>query len=181
MQTPEFAIVARVPKARCAIARSLRAAAVVCISLAVASAIAGVATVDPYVPLRLYEGAWNVMPKGTSTPVRLLDTCARVGRFFACQQTVNGKPGALLIFIPASPGRYHTQVVQADGAALGQPGSLSISGDHWVYLSGPDSKGIRYRTTNEFEGPDRIRYAVAHSSDGKRWIVTLAGVEKRAH
>ena len=143
-------------------------------------------TTDVYAPLRLYEGAWQVTqttpaPKKPRKPDRVINDCAQIGRYFACQQTVNGKPGALLIFIPASPGRYHTQVVQADGAALGQPGSLSISGDHWVYLSGPDSKGIRYRTTNEFEGPDRIRYAVAHSSDGKRWTVTLAGVEKRAH
>ena len=181
MQSAETASIARVPKGWCAIARSLQAAGVVCMSLVVVSAIASETAVDPYVPLRLYEGAWNVTPKGKSPPVRLLNTCARVGRFFACQQTVNGKPGALLIFSPASPGRYHTQVVQADGAALGQPGSLSVSGNHWVYLSGPDSKGIRYRTTNNFEGPDRIRFAVAHSSHGKRWIVTLAGVEERAH
>ena len=180
MPLPEFVTAAQALQVRRGTARSLRAACVACVSMAVGSASAGAVRSDPYVPLRLYEGAWTVMTAGKSKPDRLVDACARVGRFFACQQTVNGKPGPLVIFIPTSPGRYHTQVVQADGTALGPPGRLSISGAHWVYLSGPDSKGIRYRTTNDFEGPKRIRFAVAHSSDGKRWTVGLSGVEVRS-
>ena len=180
MPMPKFVRTVRAAEVRRATARSLRAAGVACVSMAVGNAFAGVAGANPYVPLRLYEGAWSVMTAGQSKPDQLLNACARAGRFFACQQTVNGKPGPLVIFIPSSPGRYHTQVVEADGAALGPPGKLSISGDHWVYLSGPNSKGIRYRTTNDFEGPNKIRFAVAHSRDGKRWTVTVSGVEVRA-
>ena len=180
MPMPEFVSAAEAVEVRRATARSSRAVGVACVSIAVGNAFAGVAWANPYVPLRLYEGAWSVMTAGQSKPDQLINACARAGRFFACQQTVNGKPGPLVIFIPFSPGRYHTQVVEADGAALGPPGKLSISGDHWVYLSGPNSKGIRYRTTNDFEGPNKIRFAVAHSRDGKRWTVTVSGVEVRA-
>jgi hypothetical protein len=160
-------------------ARSLLAICAVCVTMVAAGASGGTVAADPYAPLRLYEGAWKVIPEDKSKPSQLVDECARAGRFFACQQTVNDKPGPLVIFIPESAGRYHTQVVLPNGTALGPPGTLTISGDHWVYLTKPDAKGIRYRTTNDFRGRDRIRFAVAQSRDGKRWTVTLSGVEER--
>lgn len=140
-------------------------------------------TVDAYAPLRLYQGAWQV----TSTPApagkkpdRLVNDCAQVGRYFACQQTVNGKPGALVVFIPdAMQGHYHTQDVLPDGAAHGPPGTLTIAGDHWTYLGQPNAKGVRYRIINVFSGRDRIHFEVARSTDGKTWTVTMAGDETR--
>ena len=137
---------------------------------------------DPYAPLRLYEGAWQVTqttPAGRK-PDRLVNDCARIGRYFACQQTVNGKPGALVVFIPDTvPGHYHTQIVLPDGAALGPAGTLTIIGDHWTYLGEPDAKGVRYRTINVFSGRDRIHFESARSTDGKTWTVTMAGGETR--
>lgn len=176
---PDTEIVEHTHRARLVTLRTLVIAGAAGVTIAGPRAFGGPAPVNPYVPLQRYEGAWRVMPDGKTKPDRLVNDCARVGRFFACQQTVNGKPGPLLIFIPDSAGHYHTQVVRGDGAALGPPGTLTLSDDHWVYLSKPDSKGVRYRTVNDFQGPDRIHFVVAHSSDGKRWVVTLSGVEER--
>ena len=138
---------------------------------------------DPYAPLRLYEGAWQVTSTPTPAgkkPDRLVNDCAQIGRYFACQQTVNGKPGALVVFIPGTlPGHYHTQIVLPDGAALGPAGTLTIIGDHWTYLGEPDAKGVRYRTINVFSGRDRIHFESARSTDGKTWTVTMAGGETR--
>ncbi len=138
--------------------------------------------VDPYAPLRLYEGAWQVTqttPAGRK-PDRLVNDCARIGRYFACQQTVNSKPGALVVFIPDTvPDHYHTQIVLPDGAALGPAGALILAGDHWTYLGEPDAKGLRYRTINVFNGHDRIHFESARSTDGKTWTVTMAGDETR--
>ena len=139
-------------------------------------------TADVYAPLRLYEGAWQVTQTtpAPKKPDRLINDCAKIGRYFACQQTVNGKPGPLVVFIPdAPPGHYHTQIVLPDGAALGPPGALTIAGDHWTYLGKPDAKGVRYRTINVFSGRDRIHFVSARSPDGKTWTVTMAGNEMR--
>ena len=137
---------------------------------------------DAYAPLRLYEGVWQVtqtVPAG-KRPDRLVNDCAQPGRYFACQQTVNGKPGPLVVFIPdGAPGHYRTQIVLPDGAALGPPGTLVITGDRWVYSSAPDHAGVRYRTINIFSGHDRIHFESARSSDGKTWTVTMAGDETR--
>ena len=142
-------------------------------------------TPDVYAPLRLYEGAWQVTqttpaPKKPRTPDRLINDCAQIGRYFACQQTVNGKPGPLVVFIPdVPPGHYHTQIVLPDGVALGPPGTLTIAGDHWTYLGKPDAKGVRYRTINVFSGRDHIHFVSARSPDGKTWTMTMAGNEMR--
>ncbi len=139
-------------------------------------------TTDVYAPLRLYEGAWQVTQTtpALKKPDRLSNDCAQIGRYFACQQTVNGKPGPLVVFIPDSPpGHYHTQIVLPNGAALGPPGALTIAGEHWTYLGAPDAKGVRYRTINVFNGRDRIYFVSARSPDGKTWTVTMAGNEMR--
>ncbi|MDE1897955.1 MAG: hypothetical protein KGI40_12635 [Xanthomonadaceae bacterium] len=151
-------------------------------ALALMSATHAQGATDPYASLRLYEGTWQVTqttPAGKQ-PDRLVNDCAQVGRYFACQQTVNGKPGPLVVFIPdIAPGHYHTQIVLPDAAALGSPGTLTIAGDHWTYLGEPDAKDVRYRTVNVFSGRDRIHFEVARSTDGKTWTVTMAGDETR--
>ena len=151
-------------------------------TLALTTATHARAATDPCAPLRLYEGAWQVTQAtpADKKPDRLANDCAQVGRYFACQQTVNGKPGPLVVFIPdAVPGHYHTQVVLPDGAALGPPGTLTIVGNHWTYLGEPGAKGVRYRTVNVFSGRDRIHFESARSTDGKTWTVTMAGDETR--
>lgn len=111
----------------------------------------------------------------------LKNQCALVGNFFVCQQTVDGTPGALLIFIPIAnqSGQYHTQNVNLDGRASGI-GDLQISGDHWVYSSRWNQGGGKityYRTTNVFSGKNRIHFEQAESPNGKDWKVTNAGDE----
>lgn len=139
---------------------------------------------DPYAPLRLYDGVWQVRPQErppAEPPDRLEDVCRQLGSYFACQQMVNGKLGALLVFIPAGrSGHYHTQAVMPEGWAAGR-GELEIEGDWWVYSSkaGSGNETVYYRTTNVFMGRDRIHYELARSPDGKGWTVTGSGDEVR--
>jgi hypothetical protein len=138
-----------------------------------------------YAPLWLYDGAWDVSRKSADQrgkPDRLVNECARLGKYFACAQTVNGNPGGLIIFIPAAkPGAYSIQNITVEGRATGLS-QLNISGDQWIYSSRwPQDTGkiLYYRTTNLFTGKNRIHFEQAESSDGNHWTVKETGDEIR--
>lgn len=139
---------------------------------------------DAYAPLRLYQGTWRVKSGHGADAGKvtvLVNECARIGQFFGCQQTVDGKAEALILFLPyGKPGHYYTQAVTAEGRAMGR-GELEIAGSRWTYLSKSvnDGKQTWYRTTNEFSGEDRIHYEQAESSDGVKWVVKGSGDEER--
>ncbi len=138
----------------------------------------------PYAPLMLYHGSWQLtkkdLPPG-GNPDTLVDECARVGTYYACQQTVNGKLAALIVFIPAErPGYYYTQAVLPQGLAAGR-GELEIDGPDWTYLSKSeeDGKTTWYRTTNHFTGKDRIHFEQSESADKEHWTTKSSGDEVR--
>lgn len=136
-----------------------------------------------YRSLWLYNGTWKVTRNAAAKPDELKNECALIGKYFACQQTVNGQLSALIIFVPRDkPGQYYTQSINPQGRAMGR-GDLEISGDHWTYTSNWDEGGktTYYRTTNIFTGKTRIHFEQEESSDGKQWKVTNSGDEIRVH
>jgi len=153
---------------------------IICLVVAVGAAAAPKAT-DVYAPLWLYNGSWKVTHKD-QTAEKLTNQCALVGRFFTCEQTVNGVAGNLLIFVPVpnKPGHYYTQNVTPEGRGTSR-GDLEIQGDHWVYTSTWDQGGstVYYRTTNVFTGKVKIQFEQAESTDNKNWTVKNSGEEVR--
>jgi hypothetical protein len=111
-----------------------------------------------------------------------LNRCQKTGRFFTCDQSVNGGLSALLVFIPRpdKPGMYYTQNIRPEGRATSR-GDLEINGDVWTFLSNWDSGGktIYYRTVNTFVGKTRIKYEQSESSNNKDWKLTNSGEETR--
>jgi hypothetical protein len=139
-----------------------------------------------YAPLWLYQGTWQVTRKSAdkgAKPEQLTNHCALLGKYFACQQTVNGSERGLVIFIPAEkPGRYYTQTITSEGRATGRA-DLEISGNRWTYLSRwpqENRKITHYRTTNVFTGKNHIHFEQAESADGVQWTVKDSGDEVRA-
>jgi len=134
-----------------------------------------------YQPLMLYQGTWQVTPLHAAKPDILNNHCERTGKFYSCEQTVNGKTAALVVFVPAEvPGHYYSQAILPDGHATGR-GDLEIAGDRWVYSS-KDVEGAKttyYRTINIFTGKDHIHFDSEKSSDGTQWTTTLSGDEQR--
>jgi hypothetical protein len=159
----------------------------VCQSLILLAALPGLFAADAdkvYQPLWLYHGHWKAKSaSGDSAPklVDIVNYCARVGRFFGCEQTVDGKPGAMVVYIPAeTPGHFYTQAILPDGNANGR-GELIIEGDRWTFQSASpkDEKPPHYKTTNVFSGKDRIHFEQLESKDGKHWEVKSSGDETR--
>jgi hypothetical protein len=156
--------------------------------LALLGAMAGnlvAAAADPYLPLWFYNGTWQVTRQDRlpgAPPDKLINTCSQTGHFFVCEQTVNGGPSALLVFIPTGkPGHYYTQNIRPEGRAGGR-GDLEIQANTWVYTSTWDEGGrtVYYRTTNVFKGRTSIHFEQAESTDNKTWVVKNSGEEVRA-
>jgi hypothetical protein len=142
------------------------------------------ATDAAYSPLWLYQGTWRVTRSGSPAdqkPYEVVNECALVGRYFACQQSVNGKAVGLRVIIPTGePGRYYTQTIMPEGRATGRD-DLEISGNQWTYRSRRQegNKVTQYRTVNTFQGKDHIHFEEAESTDGKQWKVTNSGDQLR--
>ena len=136
---------------------------------------------DPYAPLRIYDGAWTVTMHdgGKDTTDSLVNDCHLFGRYFACQQTVNGKVGALVVYVAGeTPGHFYIQNVLPDDQAVGRA-ELIVEGTRYTYASHDETSTHWWRTTNEFTGSDRIHFEQAASTDGKTWTTTRTGDEVR--
>ncbi len=153
---------------------------------ALGSGAAAAQSQDAYTPLKLYAGSWVVTSSDGKT-TRLENHCAQTGLFFACEQVVDGKSEDLVVFLPegatAEGETYRTQALGADAGSPHPWYHLTIAGDRWVYAvgaAGDKAHPPRERTLNQFFGPDRIRFDVQTSKDGKTWLTTLSGDERRA-
>jgi hypothetical protein len=145
------------------------------------------ASSDPYEPLKLYEGAWDVKISSAGGKVdRLVNHCAKTGLFFSCEQEVNGKPVALIVFLPADKSsdgaqQYHNLALTADASAPKDWGQLSIQGDTWVYSwkQKDGEKLVSWRNTNHFDGKNRIHFELQSLEEGAIWKTQLSGDEQR--
>src|SRR5271165_4185069 len=162
------------------------------LGLATVSLLATVAagqgsSADPYAPLRLYEGTWEIhlsVPEKKTD--KIVNHCARTGTFFSCEQEVNGKTAALVVFLPvgkttAGALEYRLQALQPDASDPQAWTHLVIDGETWLYTWDQKEAGktTHWRNTNHFTGKDQIRFELQSSEDGTTWKTQLAGEEKR--
>ncbi len=145
---------------------------------------------DPYAPLRQLDGKWEVAMSSAdkaAAPTRLENRCGQVGEFYACNQIVNGKNTALVIFLPSHALEnggysYRNQALRTEGENSAAWGTMQITGDRWVYPSESTENGKKtyWQTVNFFSGPDKIHFEVQRSDDGVKWTTTMSGDEARA-
>jgi len=142
---------------------------------------------DPYAPLKLYEGSWQ-LKKTTpdSPPDHLVNHCALTGIFFSCEQELNGKPAALVIFLPtgkSSSGgfEYRTLVALPDASKPEDWGHLEINGDTWTYswTHKDGEKSVLMRNVNHFRDKDHIHFELQKMVDATTWLTQMSGDEER--
>jgi hypothetical protein len=142
----------------------------------------------PFEPLKIYNGDWSVRashPWSGAVPGaidRLHSKCEHFTLYFACEQTVNGKPQALIVYtINTGPGQLYTRTIAPNGLAGGR-GDLTIDGNHWTYLDKPAAglAGPWSRVENTIVDRNHIRFEEYESTDeGKQWTLTNSGTEER--
>lgn len=142
-------------------------------------------TADPaYAVLQRYEGIWQVTRSGqpaNAKPELLVNNCSLLGKYYACQQSVNENVTGLIVMISTGkPGQFRTQTVLPEGRATGVD-MLEIDGDRWTFRSDrrASAKTQHYRNIYMFKGKDQIHFEQAESVDGEHWTVKNAGDERR--
>jgi hypothetical protein len=143
---------------------------------------------DPFSDLTIYDGDWTVhathpwsgAPAGTAE--HLQSRCRRFTLYFACEQTVNGKVQALIVYTAGETlGRFNTRTIAPNGLAGGR-GDLTIDARRWTYLDKPPASltGPWSRVENVIVGRDHIRFEEFQSADeGRTWVQTNGGTEER--
>ena len=141
---------------------------------------------DPYAPLRLYNGKWQVISGDQKTPTNVENHCAQTGVFYSCEQIVDGKTAALVVFLPMAKTKtggeeYRTHVLTPDAKPSGDWHDLTIEGDKWFYTwdSTETGKKVFWRNVNTFSGPDKIHFEIQSSADGTTWETQKQGDEQR--
>ena len=167
-------------------------APVLCLAvLAALTVVPARAETDPYAPLHLYNGSWQVNTPGSATPMRLENHCGREGALFTCEQVVAGRTAALVVFeaeaVDAQPDGSHTYRTQVMGETSEAPGGwnrLTIMGHRWVFEPEDDGTApaaAAERTVNVFLDDDHIHFEVQHATDSGVWLTKTSGDEQRVH
>jgi hypothetical protein len=172
---------------RCDLLAMLLVGAMMLLGIGATKVRSATAADDPYAPLRLYDGKWNILAgEDGKGAMQLENHCAKTGLFFACEQVVNGKSAALVVFLPfakmASGGEeYRTQALLPDASPAGDWSKLTIEGDKWVYFweSTDGGKKTFWKNVNTFSGTDKIHFEILNSEDGTTWKKQKSGDEQR--
>ena len=136
-------------------------------------------------PVTVLAGRWALTMDRAARSSVLQNHCAQTGVFYACEQRLDGKTIALVVYLPVRTDgplkSYRTQTLQADATRPGPWYYLTIADDRWTYSPNDpaDPTQARDRIVNQFSGRDHIHFEVQTSLDGKIWKTTAAGVETR--
>jgi hypothetical protein len=111
--------------------------------------------------------------KPEKKPDHLVNHCARTGTFFSCEQELNGKTVALVIFLPMGKSdsgglEYRTLLAQPDASKPGDWGRLVIEGSTWTYswTEKNGEKTVAARNVNRFKDKDHIHFGLQRMEDG---------------
>lgn len=134
---------------------------------------------DPYDALKAMDGHWRVTT-GSGRIETVDNACSRTGLFFVCEETVQGKPAALVVFRPKG-GRedrgdreggklaYQVQTLTAGGDRPGPWKDLVIDGTTWTISDAEHQGGRKTRTVITHSGPDYMHVEVQTEGKEDTW------------
>jgi hypothetical protein len=125
---------------------------------------------EPFAALTVYDGAWTVSVDG-GKPDSLVNHCYSGAAFYTCEQLVNGKAVALLIFtVGKKSGNFDVDNVLPNGHASSDT-DLIIDGNRWTFLTHGGAGGkLSFKVENTFRGRDAIHFETfSTEDDGITW------------
>lgn len=131
------------------------------------------AEADPYEALKAMDGHWTVTT-GSGRTEKVDNACSRTGLYFVCEETVEGKPTALVVFQPKGRNEgkltYRVQTLTAGGDRPGAWKDLAIEGTTWTIADVEHRAGRRTRTVITHSGPDYMHVEVEAQGKDESWI-----------
>jgi hypothetical protein len=128
---------------------------------------------DPYEALKAMDGHWT----GTTATGRIQqidNDCRRAGLWFVCDQSVGGKPAALVIFQPTGHGEgkltYRVETLGSGGDRPGPRQELAIDGSTWTITDAAGVGRRRTRTVVTHSGPDAMHAETQAEGKDDTWI-----------
>ena len=133
--------------------------------------------------LTVYDGSWLINQAANAGAAartdHLTNHCHMVTAFYTCEQVVNGKADALLIFVGATDtNRYYSVVVLPDGQAKGRS-LLTIDGNHWTFSQDDAAGKPNFRVENLFKGKNHIHFEQYQANANGAWTKVGEGEESR--
>ena len=140
---------------------------------ALVSAPALAAQTDPYDALKAMDGHWSVTT-GMGRTETVDNACSRTGLFFVCEETVQGKATALVVFRPKDreEGKlaYRVQTLTAGADRPGPWKDLVIDGATWTISDAEHPGGRKSRTVITHSGPDYMHVEVQAEGKDDAWL-----------
>lgn len=136
-----------------------------------------------------YAGTWKtetghfdtLFSKAGRDSATIKNDCWRSGDYYACDQYLNGKSKALLIYTYDAKDDTYTVYPITAGEDDVQTGKLIIHGNVWTFPWETKEKGkiVYFRVTNIFTALDTIEYREEYSLDKAHWYPMAQGYERK--
>ncbi|MDE2091588.1 MAG: hypothetical protein KGJ08_06800 [Gammaproteobacteria bacterium] len=139
--------------------------------------------------IAVYAGTWITETGHFATPyskvgkdsATIKNDCWRSGDYYACNQYVNGKSRALLIYTYDAKDNTYTVYPVVAGKDDVQTSKLIIHGNIWTFPWDTKEKGktTYFRVINVFTAPDTIEHREEYSLDRVHWYPMAQGYENK--
>ncbi|MEO8802972.1 MAG: hypothetical protein ABI304_11585 [Rudaea sp.] len=140
-------------------------------------------------PASAYAGTWKAEITYRQTPYSqahvdvntVINDCWHSAEFQACHQTVDGKSGALIVYLYRPDQKaYAIRTIAPDSGAVNSA-ILIVKGNVWMYPWDDVVKGktMHFRVINTFTSPASIDFRSEYSADSVHWSTSATGHEQR--
>jgi hypothetical protein len=154
-------------------------------TLLVASA-AGAAEVETFARI---AGTWKMQinyvesahSKARQESMTVKNDCWRSDFFYVCNQIIDEKSRALIVFFYDPVAKRYGSYPIAVGADTVHPANVLVDEKSitFPYDMQDNGKPVHMRIVNTFTTPDTIDFKQEYSEDGQKWIAMATGVEHR--
>ena len=151
-----------------------------------AASLASAAEVDTFAR---YAGTWKMQlnyvesahSKARAESMTVANDCWRSDYFYVCNQIIDGKSRALVVFFYDPVAKRYGSYPIAVGADTVHPATVVVDEKSitFPYDMQDNGKTVHMRIVNTFTTADTLDFRQEYSEDGQKWVTMATGVEHR--